>query len=152
MDLEAMAIKGFSASPKLQHYESLTIRLFWVISRTLVGVWVLLICRDAISVFYSPSRQWKCIPHFLKFQHYKSLTIRLFTVISRTLSGGGLILLQGRNWCILQSPLPNNWPVKCWIALKMFSNYWISHQIVFCNQFWKFYKTEYKLIFFILTT
>ena len=41
--------------PKLQHYRSLTIRLFSVISWTLVGV-VLLLCRDAVGVFYSPSR------------------------------------------------------------------------------------------------
>ena len=42
-------------SPKLQHYWSLTIRLFSVISRTLIGG-VLLLCKDVVSVFYSPSR------------------------------------------------------------------------------------------------
>ena len=39
----------------LQYYWSLTIRLFSVISRTLV-VGFLPVCRDAVSVFYSPSK------------------------------------------------------------------------------------------------
>ena len=46
--------RGILHSPKLQHYRSFTIRLFCVISRTLVGE-VLHLCRDAVSVFYSPS-------------------------------------------------------------------------------------------------
>ena len=37
VDLGAMAIKGTPHSPKLQHHWKLTIRLFSVISRTLVG-------------------------------------------------------------------------------------------------------------------
>ena len=41
-------------SPKLQYYWSLTIRLFSVISKTLIGR-VLALCRDAV-VFYNPSR------------------------------------------------------------------------------------------------
>ena len=42
--------------PKLQHYWNLTIRLFSVISRTLVegGGGVLLLCRGAVGVFYAP--------------------------------------------------------------------------------------------------
>ena len=40
---------------KFQHYWNLTIRLFSVINRTLVEG-VLLLCRDAVGVFYSPSR------------------------------------------------------------------------------------------------
>ena len=48
--LGVMAMKGTPHSPKLQHYWNLTIRLFSVISRTLVGG-VLLFCRDAISIF-----------------------------------------------------------------------------------------------------
>ena len=48
-------------SPKLQHYWSLTIRLFSVISRTIVGG-ILLLCRDAVGVFYSPS--WLGRPPF----------------------------------------------------------------------------------------
>ena len=54
VDLEAMAVKGYSVSPKLQHYWNLSIRLFSVISRTLVGGGVTL-CRDSVGVFYSPS-------------------------------------------------------------------------------------------------
>ena len=42
-------------SPKLQHYRILTIRLFSVISRTLVGGGgVLSLSRDAVDIFYSP--------------------------------------------------------------------------------------------------
>ena len=37
VDPRTMAIKGYSASPKLQHYWRLTIRLFSVISRTPIG-------------------------------------------------------------------------------------------------------------------
>ena len=37
VDLGAMAMKGYSAFPKLQHHWNLTIRLFSVISRTLIG-------------------------------------------------------------------------------------------------------------------
>ena len=45
-------------SPKLQHCWNLTIKLFSVISRTLVGG-VLPLCREAVGVFYSPSRLGK---------------------------------------------------------------------------------------------
>ena len=47
--------RGTPHSPKLQHYWNLTIRLSSVISRTLIGVGVLHLCRKAVSVFYSPS-------------------------------------------------------------------------------------------------
>ena len=53
--LRAMATKGYSAFPKLQHYWSLTIRLFSVIYKTLFGG-VLPPCSEAVNVFYSPSR------------------------------------------------------------------------------------------------
>ena len=59
VDMGAMAMKGAPYSPKLQHYLSLTIRLFSVISRTLivcVGGGVLTHCRGAVGVFYSSSR------------------------------------------------------------------------------------------------
>ena len=58
VDLGAMAIKGYSTpySPRPQHCWNLTIRLFSVISRTLVGRGVLPLCRGAVSVFYSPNR------------------------------------------------------------------------------------------------
>ena len=46
--------------PKLQHYWSLTIRLFSIIFRTLIGG-VLLLSRDAVSVFYSPHNPNKII-------------------------------------------------------------------------------------------
>ena len=48
-------LRGISHSPKLQHYWNLSIRLFSVIIRTLVGG-VLPLCRNAVSVFYSPRR------------------------------------------------------------------------------------------------
>ena len=47
--------RGTLHSPKLQHYWSHTIRLFIVISRTLAEG-VVSFCRDAVDVFYSPSR------------------------------------------------------------------------------------------------
>ena len=46
---------GTPHSPKFQLYWNLTIRLYSVISRTLIGRFLLL-CRGAVSVFYSPSR------------------------------------------------------------------------------------------------
>ena len=46
--------RGTQLSTKLQLYWNLTIRLFSVISRTLVEG-VLPLCREAVSVFYSPS-------------------------------------------------------------------------------------------------
>ena len=47
--------KSIPHSSKLQHYWNLTIRLFSVISRTLVAG-VLPFCREAVGVFYSPSQ------------------------------------------------------------------------------------------------
>ena len=47
-------------SPKLQHYCNFTIRLFCVISSTLISSTliggVLSLCREAVGVFYTPSR------------------------------------------------------------------------------------------------
>ena len=50
-----MAMKGYSAFPKLGHYWSLTIRLFSDISRALVER-VFPLCKEEVGVFYSPSR------------------------------------------------------------------------------------------------
>ena len=50
-----MAIKGYSTTPKLQHYWSLTVRFFNVICRAVVGG-ALPLCRDSVDVFYSSSR------------------------------------------------------------------------------------------------
>ena len=58
VDLGAMAIKEYSDPTKIQHYWSLTIRLFIVSSRT--HRWeVLLLCRGVVDVFYSPNRLGK---------------------------------------------------------------------------------------------
>ena len=54
--LGVMAMKGYSASLKLQHYWNVTIRLFRVISRTL-GVGILLLCRDAAGASWSHNRE-----------------------------------------------------------------------------------------------
>ena len=52
-------------SPKLQHYWNLTIRLFSVIFRTLVGsIGVLPLCREAVSVFYTPSQLGNILNRF----------------------------------------------------------------------------------------
>ena len=48
-------------SPKSQHHWNLTIRLFSVISRTLIGGGVLPLCRGSVSVFYSPSQLGKAL-------------------------------------------------------------------------------------------
>ena len=47
--------RGTQHFPKLQHYWNLIIRLLSVISRTLTEG-VLSLCREAVGVFYSPSR------------------------------------------------------------------------------------------------
>ena len=50
--------RGTPNFPKLQHYWNLTIRLFSVISKTLVGsgCLVLSFCRNPVSLFYSPGQ------------------------------------------------------------------------------------------------
>ena len=52
-----MTKKGTPHSQKFQHYWNLTISLLSVIFRTLVGGGVLLLCREAVGVFYSPNQQ-----------------------------------------------------------------------------------------------
>ena len=56
VDQGKMALKGYSSFLKLQHYWNLAIGLFRVIPRTLVVGGVLPLHRDAIGVFYNPSR------------------------------------------------------------------------------------------------
>ena len=54
-------------SPKVLHYWNLTIRLFNVISRTLIaarGGGFLALCREAVDIFYSPSRLGKPMEAF----------------------------------------------------------------------------------------
>ena len=58
----------------LQHYWSVTIRLFSVISRTRVGG-VLPLCRDPVGVFCSPSR--------LGNELFEAATIYIYIVIHR---------------------------------------------------------------------
>ena len=55
-DLGAMAKKGTPHSPKLQRYWNLTIRLFSIIFRTLIGGGVSSLCREAVGLFYSYNR------------------------------------------------------------------------------------------------
>ena len=85
VDLGVVAIKWYSAFPKLQYCWSLTIRLFDVISRGLVGG-VLLLC----GVFSGPSRLSQvstCIlsTHLIKkifsiifYYYFNFLSIRVF--------------------------------------------------------------------------
>ena len=47
--------KGTLHSPKFNHYWRLTIRLFNIISRHQFGG-IIFICKDAVDLFYSPSR------------------------------------------------------------------------------------------------
>ena len=53
--------KGTPYSPKLLHYWSFTIKLFSVISRTLIGKGILLLCWVAVGAFLSPRRLGKCM-------------------------------------------------------------------------------------------
>ena len=53
-------------SPKIQNYWSLTIRLFSVITRTLLE-WVLPLCRGAVGVIYSPSRPGSIVSQKMGF-------------------------------------------------------------------------------------
>ena len=71
--------RGTLHSPKPQHYWNLTIRLFRVIFRILIGVCgeeVLPFCREAVGVFYSSSQLGKhfIVPRYLehnkRFQKY----------------------------------------------------------------------------------
>ena len=78
-----MAVKGNPHSPKLQHYWSLTIRWFSAISRIFIEWgWGLVICRDAVGVFYSPSQQNKLVVLALfnsqSFQILLNITVELF--------------------------------------------------------------------------
>ena len=100
-----MAMKGAPYSSRPQHYWDLTIRLFSVITRTLIGGGVLPLCRGAVSVFSSPSRlngnegvrripQSSCIT-------VTSLSDYLGSNQGHLLEGG-LTLQQRSSGCILQ--------------------------------------------------
>ena len=88
--------RGTTHSPKLEHYWNLTIRLFCVIPRTLIGGvlllcsmshmtlvgsgWVLPLCREVVGVFYNPSgldkRCLGCVMNLWGFSSYpRSLVI-----------------------------------------------------------------------------
>ena len=94
-----MAIKRYSGFPKLQHYWSIIIRLFSVICKTFVGG-VLLLCRDAVGVFYNPSRQSHSLgesyPSAVKQSVYSA------TPADRATRWGSLTPLPWNSRCILQ--------------------------------------------------
>ena len=71
--------KGTLHSPKLQYYWNLTIRLFSVISRTLVRG-VLPLCREAVGVLYSPSQMGKlfCSTLFTRLHTLKKIITYFF--------------------------------------------------------------------------
>ena len=75
VDLGGMVMKGYSALPKRQHYWNLAIRLLTVISRILVGGGGgdLPYCREAVGVFYSPSKlgNWRCSSWWLVVAQWK---------------------------------------------------------------------------------
>ena len=82
VDLGAMAMKGAPHSPKLQHHWNLTIRLFSVISRTLISE-LLPLSSGAVGVFYSPSRlskrSWEIRKkETTKFEYYLSFNLMSF--------------------------------------------------------------------------
>ena len=78
--------RGTSHSLNLQHYWSFTIRLFSVISRTLIGWEELPLCREAVSVFYSLS--WLGHPireRMTKIKLYLSSKLMSFMLIQRNI-------------------------------------------------------------------
>ena len=68
VELGAMAMKGYTAFPKLQYDWNLTIILLSVISMKPIGE-VLLLCRYAVGVFYSPRRLSKSLDVIAYFQN-----------------------------------------------------------------------------------
>ena len=59
--------------PKLQHFWNLTIRLFSVISRTVIGGGeVLPLCREAVGVFYRPGLMGEEIKSWIKVKTFSS--------------------------------------------------------------------------------
>ena len=106
-DLGAMAMKGTPHSPKLQRHWDLTIRLFSVISWTLVDG-VLPLCRGAVSVFYSPSRLGK-VKLCLKFD-LVSLPVCVEGLLLTRLVSPSLKLLEliGCTWNSQREPIMNS--------------------------------------------
>ena len=77
VDPGAIVIKGYSAFPKAP-----VIRLFNVIYKTLVGGGFLPLCREAVGVFYSPSRQGNDRKQRLgKYMHTYILLLLLIIII-----------------------------------------------------------------------
>ena len=60
VDLEAMALKEYSAFPKAPTLLKPHYQIACVMSRTLIGG-VLPLCKDAVGVFYSPSQLGLCV-------------------------------------------------------------------------------------------
>ena len=58
LDLGAMAMKGYSAFPKLQHYWNLTIRFFVSYIRTLVVFVCVFFTADMQSVYFTALADW----------------------------------------------------------------------------------------------
>ena len=57
VDLGVIVMKGYSAFPKASWLEPCYLMQPSVISKILVGKGILLLCRDAVGVFYCPIRQ-----------------------------------------------------------------------------------------------
>ena len=98
-DLGAMAIMG------TLHYRSLTIRLFSVISRTLVGG-VLPLCSDAVGIFCSTSRlshymlEWKILLNNTQTVGFDGFAVRLVVwtpLIILTLGCEGISLVEQKS-------------------------------------------------------
>ena len=136
-----MAMKKCSAFPKLQHHWNLTIRLFSVISRTLVGEFLLL-CGEAVGVLYSTSQLGKLgwvlwyINHcrlfnaksfsyiYIKYRNSKHiLSIKLLNVLSPLfLALSNMLSLISINTNILFTLIICLHTVKCFQVLLFNSN------------------------------
>ena len=91
VDLGAMAMRGTPHAPKLQHCWNLTIRLFSVISRTLVSCWGLTLLQRCSQCILHPQPTgqstwyWTWCPELLvNTNHYANIVILLVFILHRT--------------------------------------------------------------------
>ena len=100
---ERLHRRGTLHSVKLQHYWSLTVRLFSVINRTLVER-VLPLCREAVGVFCSPSRQGHRTLAAGSYPSVEKQSVCSATPADRATGHSlqGLTPLQRSSQCVLQ--------------------------------------------------
>ena len=120
--LERLQWWGTLHSPKLQHYWSLTMRLFRITSRKLV-VGSCPLCREVVSVFYSPSWiGWEVFGKYKLLNLWKIPVVVGSTAIDGVLTFYSLVHFLwdfngtqfGNLWFFI-----SNWAVTPWKQLKI---------------------------------